>query len=163
MSETPREKLERRLVRVGDCLEWQGGKSGNGYGQISVGGHTIGTHRLAWVLANKSAIPDGLYVLHSCDNKICCEPTHLHLGTQLDNMREMRDRGRSRTIPLDQPLPPSPGMARLIATYNQNKARRQAREEIENAQHKFHANYRTDPQPYQNGHAPPGVVVPETG
>ena len=128
MSETPRDKLKRQLVRSGDCLEWQGGKSGNGYGQIFVDGKCVGTHRLAWVLANECAIPDGLYVLHSCDNKICCEPAHLHLGTQLDNMREMRERGRSRTIPLDQPLPPSPGMARLIATYNRNKARRLARE-----------------------------------
>ena len=126
MSKTPQEKLERQMVRVGDCLEWQGGMSGNGYGQIFVDGRTVGAHRLAWVLANGCAIPDGMSVLHSCDNKICCEPAHLHLGTQLDNMREMRERGRSRNIPLDQPLPPSPGMARLIATYNRNKARRKA-------------------------------------
>ena len=37
----------------------------------------------------------GLCVLHSCDNPMCINPDHLHLGTQSENMREMRDRGRA--------------------------------------------------------------------
>ena len=137
MSKTPKERLAEGLKPVGDCLEWQGAKSSGGYGQLAVDGRSLGTHRLAWVLANECAIPDGLYVLHSCDNPSCCNPAHLHLGTQLSNMAEMYERGRQperQGMNLkcsDDPyskIDPSPGMARLIATYNRNKARRLARE-----------------------------------
>jgi len=122
VSKTPKEQLEEKLTRVGDCLEWQGGKTGRGYGTIWLDGIHEATHRLAWVLANGRPIPEGMYVLHSCDNKICCEPEHLRLGTQAENMQQWGD------SQIEKPLPPSPGMARLIATYNRNKARRLARE-----------------------------------
>lgn len=42
-------------------------------------------------------IPDGLSVLHSCDNPPCILPWHLHLGTQADNNKECRQRGRAAT------------------------------------------------------------------
>ena len=127
----PQEFLDQRLDKTDECWIWTAHTDRNGYGQCTqvVYGQSIWlAHRLAWVLANKRPVPDEMKVLHSCDNPPCCNPTHLHLGTQLDNMREMRERGRSPGIPLDQPLPPSPGMARLIADYNRNKARRIARE-----------------------------------
>ena len=110
----PQERLDRHLDKSGDCWEWTGCRERYDYGKIKVviHGQTIyHAHRLAWVLANGRAIPDGLYVLHSCDNPPCCNPKHLSVGTQMDNV------GRC----------PSPGMARLIATYNRNKARRKAR------------------------------------
>lgn len=49
--------------------------------------------REAWIKAY-GEIPDGLYVLHSCDNKMCVNLDHLHLGTHDDNMREAHERGR---------------------------------------------------------------------
>lgn len=52
-------------------------------------------HRVAYTIW-KGDIPEGMFVLHSCDNPRCVNPDHLHLGTQKDNMIEMRERGRAR-------------------------------------------------------------------
>jgi len=51
-------------------------------------------HRFSWTLL-VGKIPDGLNVLHRCDNPRCCNPAHLFLGTQLDNRRDCRDKGRT--------------------------------------------------------------------
>jgi hypothetical protein len=56
-------------------------------------GGNIGVHRLSWILAN-GAIPDGMSVLHRCDNPPCVNPEHLFLGTQRDNNLDMRAKGR---------------------------------------------------------------------
>jgi hypothetical protein len=82
------------------CREWAGGKA-NGYGVININHKMTGTHRLAWTLVN-GPIPDGLQVLHHCDNPPCCQtnPTegypegHLFLGTRSDNMTDMMAKGR---------------------------------------------------------------------
>ena len=100
---TPGERLSRRLVvKESGCLEWTGATDRSGYGRIM--GFDPGamfTHRLAWELAN-GPIPDGLNVLHHCDNPPCCqtEPTegypdgHLFLGTHADNARDKIAKGR---------------------------------------------------------------------
>ena len=89
------ERLDRRLDKSGKCWVWQG-CCGSGYGRInSRTGVRLYTHRVAWELAN-GPIPDGLFVLHDCDNPPCCNPAHLHLGTQADNVRERDERGRGR-------------------------------------------------------------------
>ena len=99
---SPAERLAAGLVKSpSGCLEWTKGSSEDGYGTIRVNGQTNMTHRLAWELAN-GLIPDGLLVLHHCDNPPCCEtePTegypdgHLFLGTHGDNMRDMAGKGR---------------------------------------------------------------------
>jgi hypothetical protein len=64
----------------------------NGYGICSVDGEYL-IHRWTWKRHNGD-IPEGKYVLHHCDVRCCCNPDHLYLGTQLDNMRDMFDRGR---------------------------------------------------------------------
>lgn len=86
-----------RKVRKGspdECWEWTGGRTGtNGHGQIrNAQGDKDLAHRLSWQL-HYGPIPDGLLVLHSCDNPICVNPKHLHLGTASDNIKEAYDRG----------------------------------------------------------------------
>lgn len=92
------ERLWARCTRQDNgCLEWQGFRSPPyGYGQIGRGGRAAGlamTHRAAWEVTY-GPIPDGLWVLHRCDNPPCCDPEHLFLGNAADNVHDMIQKGR---------------------------------------------------------------------
>lgn len=84
------------------CWEWQARCYPNGYGQffarINKIRYTLKGHRMAWELTN-GEITNGLFVLHSCDNRKCCNPKHLFLGTHLDNMRDKVAKGRQYKQP----------------------------------------------------------------
>jgi len=75
------------------CMNWIGATQ-KGYGAMRTGGQTVRAHRFAWVRANGS-IPDGMHVLHKCDNPLCCNADHLFLGTHIDNMRDAVAKGRA--------------------------------------------------------------------
>ncbi len=80
------------------CWHWTGtrkkdGPHGQGYGQVSYRKKLHVTHRIAWDLKH-GKIKKGLFVLHKCDNRICCNPDHLFLGTKKDNTHDMMDKGR---------------------------------------------------------------------
>ena len=76
------------------CLNWTRGKNKYGYGHFRYKGKLRHPHRLSWELYHQHPIPDGAYILHSCDNPACINPEHLHIGTHADNMREKVERGR---------------------------------------------------------------------
>lgn len=80
------------------CRLWQG-TTRNGYGTLSVAGTMVYTHRLTWELL-MGPIPPGLQVLHSCDVKPCNTLEHFFLGTQLDNLIDMRTKGRGVNPPI---------------------------------------------------------------
>jgi hypothetical protein len=77
------------------CWERQGGTR-SGYGIIGYQGRTRTAHRVAWEVFN-GPIPDRLHVCHKCDNRRCCNPEHLFLGTQQQNIDDMFAKGRQST------------------------------------------------------------------
>jgi hypothetical protein len=93
------DRLHAKLVPMPNgCIEFTGNRYRTGYGKLRVGPKGAGVaraHRLAWEI-NNGPIPEGLFVLHHCDNRICCNPEHLYVGTKADNMRDMSVRRRSR-------------------------------------------------------------------
>lgn len=79
-----------------ECWPWtRTRRHRRGYGGVWDGVRWTHAHRVAYRLA-RGPIPDGMEVCHHCDNPTCCNPRHLFLGTQLDNMRDMDRKGRRR-------------------------------------------------------------------
>jgi len=87
------------------CLNWNRSQYPTRYGQAynEITQKMMPAHRLAWMIAI-GEIPERLFVLHKCDNRLCCNPDHLFLGTALDNMRDCISKGRrSKTRRISRP------------------------------------------------------------
>lgn len=84
-SELERFKLYTKVNQVTGCWEWERSLDGGGYGMFISSGGREKSHRFAY-RAFIGEIPDGLFVCHKCDNTRCCNPEHLFLGTNQDNM-----------------------------------------------------------------------------
>jgi hypothetical protein len=82
-------------VAKGDgCWEWQGERHAKGYGVFYPRKRKkVRASRLAYVLTH-GPIPDGMQVLHRCDNPPCCNPAHLFHGTNSDNVADALSKGR---------------------------------------------------------------------
>lgn len=80
------------------CREWLGILGVKGYGHCNYIGERTTAHRIAYKLV-KGAIPAGLVVMHSCDNRACCNPDHLSVGTQAENLADMDRKGRRVNAP----------------------------------------------------------------
>lgn len=76
-----------------DCWEWLGRLNESGYGILCVGKHDFRAHRFSYFV-QYNIDPVGWVVRHKCDNPACCNPNHLELGTQQDNVDDMKKRGR---------------------------------------------------------------------
>lgn len=87
--------MEVNIDKSGDCWEWTGRKNKSGYGLTGVKVGTELAHRAYWLLV-VGEIPEGMCLLHSCDNKKCVNPSHLKIGTHAENMAEARERERMR-------------------------------------------------------------------
>lgn len=75
------------------CRCWTGFRHDKGYGIFGIGPRLMLTHRFAYGAA-VAPIPSGLQVLHRCDNPPCCNPEHLFLGTNADNMADKMRKSR---------------------------------------------------------------------
>lgn len=80
---------------MNECWAWTGGCQSGGYGVLHTKDKTWLAHRFSWTFANGS-IPEGMQVLHHCDNPPCVRPEHLFIGTQKDNLQDMARKGRGR-------------------------------------------------------------------
>ena len=74
------------------CWIWIGYISRR-YGTISMNNRPVRSNRASWILHN-GPIPDAMFVCHHCDNPLCCNPSHLFLGTVHDNNRDMKQKNR---------------------------------------------------------------------
>jgi len=89
-----------KVKKTDGCWEWTASVDRFGYGQV--GGESLATkkhtmlkaHRVSWEMVD-GPVPDGLWVLHHCDNRRCVRPDHLFLGNHQDNMNDMNRKGRN--------------------------------------------------------------------
>lgn len=83
------------VVTESGCWEFSGMKS-DGYGVIHFRRLNMKAHRVAWILSHGDL--GDLWVLHRCDNRPCCNPSHLFIGDCADNNRDRHAKGRSRSL-----------------------------------------------------------------
>lgn len=83
--------------------------SPSGHGRLRDGQMRLAlAHRVAWEMNNGRPVPDGLWVLHKCDNGWCVNPAHLYAGTHIENINDKVTRGRC-----ESPVGSAHGKARL--------------------------------------------------
>ena len=93
-------RFESKVRKTDTCWIWLASRATTGYGQMFVAmkgkrsNIVHKSHRIAWQIY-VGPIPNGLQVLHNCDNRLCVKPDHLYLGTQQDNVNDMMKRGRN--------------------------------------------------------------------
>lgn len=90
--------------RPDECWPWRGSIDKDGYGYFASDDRTrqLRAHRTAFELAG-GVVPPGRHVLHLCDNPPCCNPSHLFVGTNLDNIADKVSKGRARGWPKGKP------------------------------------------------------------
>ncbi len=77
------------------CWVWMGSKTSQGYGHFKFNGKTEKAQRVSYHISSKTKLGN-LQVLHKCDNPSCCNPNHLFLGTNADNVKDKMKKGRHR-------------------------------------------------------------------
>lgn len=99
-----------KVNKTNDCWTWTAGLNKDGYGKFAITGPQqarginapqkhVTAHRLSWELNAGKPVPNGMLVMHSCDNPTCVNPDHLSLGDPMMNMKDKMSKGRHRTDP----------------------------------------------------------------
>lgn len=97
----PLERFEKLMERIpfAGCWLWTGAINKYGYGKVKENRKHLTAHRWSWTI-HRGAIPEGLHVLHRCDVPGCVNPSHLWLGTNVDNDKDKREKGRHFVQPI---------------------------------------------------------------
>lgn len=93
MTSADKDRFLRKVKQGEGCWLFTASLNRLGYGQFGISGKVHKAHRVAWRIF-QGEIPAGMSVLHKCDVRNCVNPDHLFLGTQLDNMRDCKAKGR---------------------------------------------------------------------
>ncbi len=80
------------------CWNWTGYCTKGGYGQFNTNGKMITAHRFSWILHNSKISKNEQCVLHHCDNPKCVNPNHLWIGTQIENILDMKKKNRQAKL-----------------------------------------------------------------
>lgn len=83
-----------KIQKTDSCWIWKASFVNSGYGQFWYNGKKITAHKFAYTFY-KGPVPDEIDVCHTCDNKKCANPDHLFLGTTVENLTDMKRKGRS--------------------------------------------------------------------
>jgi|Wag4MinimDraft_6_1082665.scaffolds.fasta_scaffold02228_9 hypothetical protein len=93
------------------CIVFTGSRQASGHGEIAYKGRKFRAHRLSYI-THVGPIPQGMVICHKCDNPPCINPEHLFLGTQADNLKDARQKGRMKA---PNPRGERHGLAKLNA------------------------------------------------
>jgi hypothetical protein len=88
------ERFMNKVEITKDCWIWKAANTPRGYGIFTVKKKNIYAHRYSWSFVN-GEIPEGMVICHRCDNPSCVNPDHLFIGTQKENLDDMKNKGRS--------------------------------------------------------------------
>lgn len=92
-----KDRFEKYVIRQDGCWDWKGCIHKSGYAPMNYYNNQFkNAHVVSWIL-HKGNIPNGLCVLHKCDNRKCTNPEHLFLGTYSDNHQDMLKKHRNNT------------------------------------------------------------------
>lgn len=112
MTMTLIERFEKKFSRLreDDCWPWVASTDMCGYGKFRILNRMVGAHRVSYEIYC-GEIPEGLHVLHKCDNRRCVNPSHFSLGTHKENMKDRDAKGRNNV-----PFGSKSGKAKLNET-----------------------------------------------
>ena len=100
MDKSTEKRFWDKVFKTDGCWLWTAGQNGHGYGsfRVSKERRSVKAHRFSYELHSGRIVPAASVVMHACDNRLCVNPAHLSLGTQVDNMQDAARKGRIRTV-----------------------------------------------------------------